>query len=225
MKVLNLYAGIGSNRKLWQDVHVTAIEINPEIASIYKDYFPDDNVIVGNAHDYLLNHYKEYDFIWSSPPCQSHSRFRKNVACNVNTDNPKGRYAKPIYPDLRLYEEIIFLEHYFKGKYVVENVQAYYTPLVKPQKLQRHWFWCNFLIPEKKFKSYNIATSKIKALENHYGFDLSKYKISSRKNGQNRSQVTEKDQILRNCVDPEVALFVFKQSFKQVQEPIKQTLF
>lgn len=54
MKVLNLYAGIGGNRKLWKDVEVTAVELDPQIAGIYKDFFPNDNVIVGDAHDYLL---------------------------------------------------------------------------------------------------------------------------------------------------------------------------
>ena len=32
MKILNLYAGIGGNRKLWKDVQVTAVELNSEIA-------------------------------------------------------------------------------------------------------------------------------------------------------------------------------------------------
>jgi hypothetical protein len=36
LKVLNLYCGIGGNRKLWQNVDVTAVEYNEEIASIYK---------------------------------------------------------------------------------------------------------------------------------------------------------------------------------------------
>ena len=36
IKVLNLYAGIGGNRKLWKDVEVTAVEINEEIAGVYK---------------------------------------------------------------------------------------------------------------------------------------------------------------------------------------------
>ena len=108
MKVLNLYAGIGGNRKLWTDVEVTAVEIDPQIAGIYQDFFPQDNVIVGDAHQYLLDHFKEYEFIWSSPPCPSHSRFRKGFSCNVG--------AKPIYPDMHLYEEILLLKHYFDGK-------------------------------------------------------------------------------------------------------------
>lgn len=51
MKILNLYAGIGGNRKLWGDEHeITAVEINPEIAEIYKNLYPQDTVIIGDAH-------------------------------------------------------------------------------------------------------------------------------------------------------------------------------
>lgn len=209
MKVLNLYAGIGGNRKLWQNVEVTAVEINHEVASIYADLFPQDKVIVGDAHEYLLKHFKEFDFIWSSPACQTHSKFRKNIACSVREGNPTGRWAKPVYPDLKLYEEIIFLQHYFKGKYCVENVVAYYEPLIKPQRIQRHWFWTNYPIIEKSFERDNIARGSQKEHEQRLGVDLSKYKVSSRKNGQSRSEVLEKDQILRNCVDPELGYYVF----------------
>ena len=84
MKILNLYAGIGGNRKLWtpnSDEHeITAIENVPEIAKIYQDFFPNDKVIITNAHQYLLEHFKEFDFIWSSPPCPSHSRLRKHLS-------------------------------------------------------------------------------------------------------------------------------------------------
>ncbi len=54
MKVLNGYAGIGGNRKLWDNVEVTAVEIEPKIAEIYQDFFPDDKVIVTDANrDYI----------------------------------------------------------------------------------------------------------------------------------------------------------------------------
>lgn len=79
IKVLNLYAGLGGNRKLWTDVDVTSIENNKKIAKIYKKYFPNDKIIVTDAHRFLLEHYNEYQFIWSSPPCPSHSLFRKNM--------------------------------------------------------------------------------------------------------------------------------------------------
>ena len=213
MKILNLYAGIGGNRKLWKDVEVTAVEINPEVSAIYQDLFPNDKVITGDAHQYLLEHFKEFDYIWSSPSCQSHSKFRKNVACQVREGNALGRWAKPIYPDLQLYEEVIFLQHYFKGKYCVENVVAYYEPLIKPQLIQRHWFWTNYPITDRKFTSDNIARGSQKEFERKF-FDLTKYKVSTRKNGQSRSEVLEKDQILRNCVNPELGLYVFQSAFE-----------
>jgi DNA (cytosine-5)-methyltransferase 1 len=219
MKILNLYSGIGGNRRLWEDVDVTAVEINPEVAGIYHDLFPKDRVIIDDAHEYLLKHYKEFNIIWSSPKCQSHSKFRKNVACSVEIRD-KGRWANPVYPDMNLYQEIIFLQHYFKGYWVVENVEAYYEPLIKPIKLQRHWFWSNFDIPQKKFKIDNVARASISEMQSKYGFDLSKYKISSRKKGQSRDEVLEKDQILRNCVDPQLGDYVFNlalQSFRKVE--------
>lgn len=136
MKVLNLYAGIGGNRKLWEDVEVTAVEIVPEIAEIYQGFFPDDNVLVTDAHPYLLEHFKEYDFIWSSPPCQSHSKMMKAT-----------RHEIIKYPDMSLYQEIIFLGNFFKGKWVVENVKPYYEPLIKPNTvIGRHYLWSNFHI-------------------------------------------------------------------------------
>ena len=55
VRVLNLYAGIGGNRKYWENVEVTAIEYNEEIANVYKQLHPNDNVIVADAHEYLAN--------------------------------------------------------------------------------------------------------------------------------------------------------------------------
>ena len=48
MKILNCYAGIGGNRKLWNgpDYEITAIEYDENIASVYKDLYPNDTVIV-----------------------------------------------------------------------------------------------------------------------------------------------------------------------------------
>jgi DNA (cytosine-5)-methyltransferase 1 len=57
MKILNLYSGLGGNRKLWGDVEVTAIENNEEIANIYKDFFSNEIVLVEDAHKYLRLHY------------------------------------------------------------------------------------------------------------------------------------------------------------------------
>ena len=43
MKILNLYAGIGGNRKLWGNNHeIVAVENDINIAKIYKDFYPND---------------------------------------------------------------------------------------------------------------------------------------------------------------------------------------
>jgi DNA (cytosine-5)-methyltransferase 1 len=193
MKVLNLYAGIGGNRKLWQDVEVTAVEYNEEIAAIYQEYFPDDTVIVGDAHEYLLKHYKEFDFIWSSPPCQTHSDIRRmGVVVGQN---------EALFPDMKLWQEIVFLKHHCKTRYVVENVKPYYEPFYPPTiELDRHLIWSNFKILPTDF----IKDNCIKLVQGntiHYGYDLSRYKLNHRK-----------DQILRNCVNPELGLYIFEQA-------------
>lgn len=188
MKILNLYAGIGGNRKLWGDQHeITAVEHDPKIAAIYQEFYPNDKVVVGDAHQYLLEHYAEFDFIWSSPPCPSHSRVRK-VTQHQN---------KPIYPDMKLYEEILFLMGYFKGFWLVENVVSWYDPLIKPQEINKHYFWANFKITpiEKKSRCHD---GSIKELEERKGFDLTDVKgIDKRK-------------VLRNCVEPETGLHILQ---------------
>lgn len=190
MKVLNLYAGLGGNRKNWVDVDVTALELYPEIANVYKHYFPNDLMLLEPSHEYLLEHFKEFDFIWSSPPCPSHSRMRYNISYRF-------RGSKAVYPDMRLYEEILFLKYYFKGKWVVENVIPYYEPLIKPmQILQRHCIWSNFDIPFKKFDLENIRAIQIPELQKLYGFDLSNFKISNKR------------QVLRNCVTPDLGQYI-----------------
>lgn len=190
MKILNLYAGIGGNRRLWEDVEVTAVEWNPDIARIYKDLFPNDVLFIGNAHDYLIDYYKDFDFIWSSPPCPTHSQYRYNVGVLA-----KG--YKPVYPDMNLYQEIIFLKYHFKGKWVVENTISYYDPLIDPQKISRHYFWANFDIPEMKIDSTLIRSkNKIQDLERFFGLDLSEYKLSNKR------------QVLRNCVNSNLGLHI-----------------
>lgn len=194
MKILNLYAGIGGNRKLWGNEHeITAVELNPDIAAIYQEFFPKDNVIVGDAHEFLLKHYKEFDFIWASPPCQTHSSFRQNICVRY-------RGTPAVYPDMKLYQEIIFLQNNYTGYWLVENVKPYYKPLISPNvELQRHYFWCNFEIPPKVFEKDKIRTAQIPDLEKMYGVDLKRFKLPNKR------------QILRNCVKPEIGKYIFEQ--------------
>lgn len=190
MKILNLYAGIGGNRKLWGDDHdITAVENVQEIAQVYTDLFPKDKMMVADAHQYLLDHYKEYDFIWSSPPCQTHSSFRHNICVRFHG-------TKPVYPDMTLYQEILFLKHNHPC-YVVENVKPYYKPLIEPTYiLQRHLFWSHKTIPSKDFTKDLIRSAQIPQLQEKHGFNLSGYKLKNKR------------QVLRNCVDAEVGAYI-----------------
>ncbi len=200
MKILNLYAGIGGNRKLWGNEHeVTAVEYDPKIAAIYKDFFPNDNMHIGDAHEYLLEHFEEFDFIWASPPCPSHSKVRfANLKQN-----------KPIYPEMALYQEIIFLKHYFKGKFIVENVISFYDPLIKPYQVGKHYYWTNFpLTNVSKMDNKGRGMGRDENLEDLYklkGFDLTKY------------QGIDKMKTIRNCVEPKEALHIFNMAFKTRQ--------
>lgn len=190
MKILNLYAGIGGNRKLWGDEHeVTAVENVQAIADIYQGFYPNDAVIVGDAHDYLLHHHKEFDFIWSSPPCPTHSRLQipQNALGNVR------------YPDMALYQEIILLMNFSRIPWVIENVIGYYDPLIAPtRELQRHYFWSSFYLakfynPKSKL---DLVRNGIAKLEDYHDIQLPKGTLQARK-------------LLRNAVMPELGLHVF----------------
>ena len=203
MKILNLYAGIGGNRKLWGDEHeITAVENVPEIAKIYQDFFPKDKIVIADAHEYLLNHFKEFDFIWSSPPCPSHSHIRKELGVEASGQN------EPIYPDMKLYEEILLMRGFCKTKYVIENVISWYEPLIIPQEINKHYFWANFYInPITKESRSHMAG--IKDLESRKGFNLDSYKG------------VDKRKALRNCVEPETGLHIFLEAFREYPKLIK----
>jgi len=156
IKVLNLYCGIGGNRRLWENVEVTAVERDKQIAKIYQDFFPNNTVITTNAHKFLIENYQKYDFIWSSPPCPTHSTMR-NLKNNCEE-------VKKKYPNMMLYEEILYLKHFFKGKWVVENVISWYNPLVKPYESENHYFWSNFHITKRNKIDRKIRTE---VTENH----------------------------------------------------------
>lgn len=190
MKILNLYAGIGGNRKFWGDKHdITAVENNKKIAKMYSTLYPNDKMIIGDAHQYLLEHYKEFDFIWSSPPCPTHSRTNTFL-------NAQGVIR---YPDMSLYQEIIFLKSWFKGKWVVENVIPYYDPLIKPQIVGRHSIWCNFHI------------SDIKVPNDFHHFS---------NKGRSKRATGDKPIWEKNAVNSSVGLHIFNMAFKEKQKTL-----
>jgi len=204
MRWLNLYGGIGGNRKLWQNVEVTMVELNPAIAAIYKDLFPNDEVIVADAHEYLLEHYLEFDGVWSSPPCPTHS---KTMFFN---------HIEKRYPDWKLWQEIIFLQHFAKGLWVVENVQPYYKSFIQGKEIGRHLIWCNFGIT-------NIGESC--KVRNDKGITL-EIKMEERniivKDW--HGYVGDKRQVINNCVDPQIGLHVFNAALNSVP-PMQDNLF
>ena len=207
MKILNLYAGIGGNRKGWKlekGDTVVAVELDEKIANIYKSNFSDDEVIIGDAHEYLLNHFREFDFIWASPPCPTHSRVRKQLAFKKDKQGNIYEQNKPLYPNMMLYQEIILLQHWYNGFYCIENVVPYYEPLIEAQKLGRHLFWSNVELPKKKFESRGNFDN-IEGLANALGFKIDDW------SGVNKKL------LLRNCVEPEVSGYIFE----KVKEAMK----
>lgn len=200
MKILNLYCGIGGNRSLWGENHeVTAVEIDEKIAKIYSYKFPKDKVIIGDAHQYLLENFNKFDFIWSSPPCQTHSRLNF-------TNQLGGKYQNRIkYPSMSLYEEIILLQHHAKSKWVIENVIPYYTPLIQPSfSICRHYFWSSDFILSAEFQDADFWKIKDKPtkLKKRYGYDDIPKELFK---GVNTRQA------LRNCVIPELGRYILEQ--------------
>lgn len=198
LKILNLYAGVGGNRKLWaDDCEVTAVEYNEKIASVYKRLYPNDTVIIADAHEYLLQHANEYDVVWSSPPCQKNSKMIRS-----------GRNRKPSFPDLRLYEEYIFLKHNFKGKFVIENVIPYYDPLIKPTSIiGRHAFWANFKITQTtvpEFKNF-VNRQNLEAKKQLHEW-LGIYYEENIYYENNHCPT----QVLRNCVHPDIGKHILE---------------
>jgi len=188
MKILNLYAGILGNANEWNDPNdeITHVEINPEICEQIKKKRPKDNVVCGDAHEFLLKNLRKYDFIWSSPPCPTHSKMMKAT-----------RHKVSFYPDMKLYEEILLLKHFFNGKYCIENVQGYYEPLIHPQKIGRHFMWSNIKLTSIEVpKIKDMTKAKRQELVKYLGLD---YEGNIYLNGGH-----DPLKVLRNCVHPKI---------------------
>ncbi len=145
-----------------------------------------------------------FDFIWSSPVCISHSKIRKMF---THATGPQQR--KIIYPDMSLYQEILLLQETGPRdlKWCIENVEPYYKPLIEPQRKGRHCFWTNFYI-SGDFKSKAVIEKEtLGSFQKLYGFDLKKYKLD----------YDLKRKMLRNCVDPKLGLHVYNCAFRDVQ--------
>ncbi len=103
---------------------------------------------------------------------------------------------------MKLYEEIILLDKFYKGKYCVENVIPFYEPLIAAKKRGRHLYWTNFNLPNilSKRKSPEMKGSgSIERFSKFHNYDFYKYKGK-----QNRGKMS------RNLVDYEAGKTIFE---------------
>lgn len=216
MKILNLFAGLGGNRVGFSltsagldpstaepsasatpradltDLSFTAIELDEKTAAVYKTRFPQDEVIVADAYDYIIKHYTEFDFIWASPPCQTHSRARVGSVL--------GGKTPAVLPDFKLYSLIAFLQTHAKGTlWVIENVIPYYKPLTQPTaRIGKHLFWANFEISALDLARHAKTKHDDKRVSDFKDFSLKPFKLTNAR------------QAVRNQVDTEIAAHVFR---------------
>ena len=121
--------------------------------------------------------------------------------------NKATRHKRRRYPDMALYEEILFLQNFYKGKWVVENVVPYYEPLIEAKKVGRHLFWSNFYFdaddvkrPKNFINMANVAGKK--ALMDWLGIH---YEENIYYDGNHCPA-----QVLRNCVHPKLGAQIYE---------------
>lgn len=212
MKILNLFAGIGGNRTLWNGHEITSVEFNPVVVKIYRKRFPLDRILVQDVFDFLRdknNNLNDYDFIWASPPCQSHSQMQKF--------NP-SKITRPPIPDLTaVYGLKFWLQQNYSNFYVIENVQPYYKVPIKPTvKLGRHLFWSNFSILPKIFPHKFLGTNKHGkiggVMREDYNHQIEKMMLIDIKKELAESFKGKKLRtVVRNCVDPKIGKYILRQ--------------
>lgn len=204
IRILNGYAGLGGNAKNWdiEKFEITAVEKNEKIADVYKQNNPGHKIIVGDIIKHLLEFHQDYDIIWLSPPCQTHTKMVKAT-----------RHKLKKLPDMTLYQVIIFLTHFFKGFWVVENVKPYYDFLIEPTViLGRHVFWSNFDISffdVKRPKGFiNKSNTKgANELKKWLGIN---YKGNIYYEGNHCPA-----QVLRNCVHPKMGEHILNEIYSK----------
>ena len=213
-RILNMYAGIGGNARLWRKVAkenglniiIDHVEINPDLCKELERLFPYDNVFNTDAHKFLEflareNDLNKYDIIWSSPPCQTHSR--------MNRINSK-KYHKSSYIDPSLYQQIILLKYNFNGIYFVENVKPYYGIIFDGVEIGRHVIWSNIDVNDIGFR-YNkkLFDLSIEDLQKEYDIKLSKNIYLEYPKGHDPKQV------YRNAVHPKLGELIFKRAINR----------
>lgn len=220
MKIFNGFGGIGGNRSLWGNEHqITMVEKIDFIAAIYKNLFPDDTVIVGDALEHLRRHLHEYDLIFLWPPCQTHSK--------TNIPNSKKyEILHPIPDDRSLYGSIRWLKQYCLPHqlWCVENVKDYLGFLIPPNvHLGRNYYWSNFIIPNKNFPLIsNFIKKSWKKLAIDHDIPLSIF--DNVKVRQFTKSKDPKRTILRNCVDRYVGKYLLDCAINRISKKTRQKI-
>ena len=114
---------------------------------------------------------------------------------------------------MKLYAEIFLLQGYFKGKYCVENVISWHEPLLKPQEVEKHYYWANFFIPPTQKTGFRGHACSVETLQKIKGADLSSY------------TGVDKKLLLRNCVEPQMGKYILdrvKVEDKKIVEIVEQ---
>jgi DNA (cytosine-5)-methyltransferase 1 len=117
----------------------------------------------------------------------------------------QGGGILPRYPNMELYQEIIFLTHFFRGQWCIENVIGYYEPLITPTGIAKHYVWSNFYIRAYQIKSRGHH-NRIEAAQQKKGFYIEHY------------GGIDKEQVLRNCVEPELGLHILNSARKENED-------
>lgn len=190
LKILNLYSGIGGNRKQWEGHSIVAVENDLRIADCYLDNFPDDEMVIQDVIEFIEeNDLSRFDFIWASPPCLTHSQWNM-------VNGPKVPRVTDIYG------LILFFNHTRQDPWIIENVNPWYKTLI-PNDFQvgRHYFWSNFSMPSKLFGPSKMNFKSFRQLSVEYGLNVQKIEKLTK---------LRRRQIVRNCVHPDIGKYIFQ---------------
>ena len=113
----------------------------------------------------------------------------------------------------------MFLDNWFDGKFIVENVIPYYEPLIPAKKRGRHLYWTNFNLPNdlrSRKSSIMEGKNEVKRWCKFHDYDFTKYK------GLQRT-----DKIARNLVDYEAGRTILETALGIIrkQDTTQTTMF
>ena len=112
---------------------------------------------------------------------------------------------------MALYQEIILLKSWFKGKWCIENVVSYYEPLIQPTQFGSHYFWTNFYFPSSGMENLEGGRGvggrnepTLQELANMKGFDL-----------KDLDGIKDKRLALRDVTEPELGKHILDWAMKE----------